>query len=113
MFFKNEEKDIQKEPVPWEDAVIMVCEKCSRKMTGDVEHTQEIKKELKGLFKNKYGKKVRVITSSCLDVCPKDRIAIAVASRASGNNFQVYTVGEKARPELFFEEIEKNLERSY
>ncbi len=85
------ENTIEKADVPWSDAVVMVCTKCSRKIVGDERLADEFKKTLKSAFKEAgLGKRVRSVTSSCLDVCPKNRVAIAVVRRNDGT--EVVTV---------------------
>lgn len=74
--------DIKQEQVPWSQAVVMVCTKCSKKIAGDERLADDLKKELKGDFKDLRGKAIRVVTASCLDVCPKNRLTVAVAPRA-------------------------------
>jgi hypothetical protein len=70
---------------PWSDAVVLVCSKCFQRR-GDqneaLRSAEEVKGYLKSEFKNRVGKeRVRVVISSCLDICPDDRLAIAVARR--------------------------------
>lgn len=73
--------DIEVAEVPWSHAVVMVCTKCSRKIMGSEAMADDMKKDLKGELKSLRGKAVRVVTSSCLDVCPKNRMVVAIASR--------------------------------
>ncbi|RYZ75417.1 MAG: hypothetical protein EOP05_07885 [Proteobacteria bacterium] len=73
--------DIEAADVPWSHAVVMVCTKCSKKIVGSEALADDMKKDLKGELKSLRGKAVRVVTASCLDVCPKNRMALAIASR--------------------------------
>ncbi len=84
----------------------MVCTKCSRKIIGDESLADHFKKSLKHSFKEAgFGKTVRTVTSSCLDICPKDRVAIAVLRRNAGA--KAVTVEEKISEADLFAEVKK------
>ncbi len=84
----------------------MVCTKCSRKIVGDEALADSIKKVLKTSFKDAgMGKNVRTVTSSCLDICPKDRVAIAVARRNDGT--RGITVEADINDRDLFEQVRK------
>ncbi len=98
--------DVENAEIPWSEAVVMVCTKCSRKIVGDESLADSMKKTLKSSFKeNGYGKSVRSVTSSCLDICPKDRMAIAVVRRNAGT--RAVTVDKKISDRALYEEVKK------
>lgn len=87
--------EFQEENVPWSQAVVMVCTKCSKKIMGDERLAEDLKKDLKGEFKEIRGKAVRVVTASCLDVCPKNRLTVAVAPRSGQTRTFTFEEGVK------------------
>ena len=98
--------EVESAEVPWSEAVVMVCTKCSRKIVGDEALADTMKKALKLSFKEAgLGKSVRSVTSSCLDICPKDRVAIAVARRNHGT--LAITVEANIKDRDLFEQVRK------
>lgn len=97
--------NIQQEQVPWSQAVVMVCTKCSKKIVGDERLAEELKKELKGDFKDLRGKAIRVVTASCLDVCPKNRLTVAIAPR--NGETRTITFEQDTKKSALIEEILK------
>lgn len=97
---------VENAEIPWSDAVVMVCTKCSKKIVGDERLADDFKKSLKGSFKDAgIGKRVRTVTSSCLDVCPKGRMAVAVAMRNHGT--KMVTVDADIKERDLFDEVRK------
>ena len=69
-------------PAPVSHALIMICDKCGRKLESDDEKNPSrlMQKQLKHEMKEKFGKGyARAVTTSCLDVCPKNQIAVGIA----------------------------------
>jgi NADH:ubiquinone oxidoreductase subunit E len=97
--------DVEESNVPWSHAVVMVCTKCSKKIVGHDGIADDMKKDLKGELKELRGKAVRVVTSSCLDVCPKNRMALAIATRNNGT--RAITVEAKIKTSALVAEILK------
>ncbi len=93
--------EIEKVETPW-TGLIAVCAKCGRKL-GSEDISNDLKKELKSLAKGS-GQSIRVVTSSCLDICPDDRIAISYTS--SGETRSV-TVEEGTDPTRILESLIK------
>ena len=92
--------------IPWSQAVVMVCTKCSRKIVGDESLADSFKKSLKLSFRDAgYAKNVRTVTSSCLDICPHERVTIAVLK--PGAKAQAITVEPKIGESELFEEVQK------
>ncbi len=69
-------------PTPADQALIFICEKCGKKLNADPKLNpalllqQSLKKEIKE--KNLKGH-VRAVASSCLDICPENKIAIGIS----------------------------------
>jgi predicted metal-binding protein len=100
---------IEKQPTPWTEAIITICEKCGKslddlKLIEEGNAAENLKRYLKGRFRTTENpKKVRVVTSSCLDVCIKNKVALSYNPVAgSKQTQQVFTVHpEEDREELF------------
>lgn len=81
---------IKKEESPWSEAVVMVCTKCHKAispqlLTEEGNAGEGLKNFLKrSLRESGHGPKVRVVTSSCLDVCIDDLQAISIAKIDGG-----------------------------
>ncbi|PJZ67013.1 hypothetical protein CH371_02730 [Leptospira wolffii] len=61
----------------WEEA-ILICTKCASKIRGEVSFGKtRLKGEIKAALRSEGIESVRVVEVSCLDVCERDRIAIA------------------------------------
>lgn len=100
---------IEKQKTPWSEALVTICEKCGKSLDGlklkeDGNAADNLKKYLKSRFKELPSpKKVRVVTSSCIDVCIKNRVAVAYNPTGVGPQpQQTWTVHPEAdREELF------------
>jgi predicted metal-binding protein len=65
------------ETAPWSD-IVLVCAKCAAKAGRGHKGKTELRGELKRALKRRgLGDSVRVVDSSCLDLCPKDGQTIA------------------------------------
>ncbi len=86
--------EIEKFPVGWTETVVMICSKCGKQFDNSESQNspERIKSELKSVAKSELGAKIRVITTSCLNMCPVDKIAIAVASTNNDDVFKGYSV---------------------
>ncbi len=61
-------------------ALILVCEKCGRKVSekGD-NFVFDLQKDLKHAAVQRFGKRqIRTLATSCFDICPKNRVAACV-----------------------------------
>lgn len=74
---------VEKQKNAWSEAVVMVCEKCGKSLDGlklkeEGNAAENLKKYLKSQLKERgYGKEIRVVTSSCLDICIKNEVAVS------------------------------------
>lgn len=103
----SENGDIEKALPGWEEAVVMVCSNCGKKLANETlkESPERIKSELKAVVKANFGKKIRVVTSSCLNICPEEKIAIVVASKIGPDVFKSFVV----KPTISSEELYKKI----
>jgi predicted metal-binding protein len=95
---------IESAEIPWEDTVVMVCTKCAKQFHDS--HSkgapERIKSELKTKSKLESENQVRVITTSCLNICPVNKIAIAVASSKDPAVFKAFAVdADESLQELY------------
>lgn len=77
---------MKREENPWSEGIVLICTKCQKSISskilkegGDVADNLKIFLK-KSLRESGDGKKVRVVTSSCLDVCIDDTQAVTYAS---------------------------------
>lgn len=68
----------------WHENLILICEKCGKKLSeskSDLNPAIELKDWLKKELKNRdlWGTS-RVVTTTCLDICPDQKIAVAFVS---------------------------------
>lgn len=67
---------IKKENLKWSDAGVWICTKCFK----GTDTAEVLKTDFKSRMKDAgYGKNIRVMTSSCLGICPPDAQAILIA----------------------------------
>jgi predicted metal-binding protein len=81
-------------PSPVSEALILVCEKCGKKLvSGDAENpSKTLQMSMKEKIKEDHGKGVyRAVITSCMDICPKDEIAIAILRQNGSNEFMTVT----------------------
>lgn len=104
------EERMDKSGAPWKVGAFFVCEKCGKKNGGPA--IQGLADKVKIEFKSKlkemgHGKDLRVMTSGCLDVCPKEQQA-AVFCPSSGG--EVKTICFRAdETEQVFDWLKKKL----
>lgn len=91
---ETERAELVPVPAPVTEALILICEKCGKKLSGgdDNNPARALVQELKGKIKEAGGKgKQRAVITGCLDVCPKDAITIGV-SRPTGHGDEFFTI---------------------
>lgn len=74
---------MKREANPWSEGILMVCTKCGKSISGlkeDGNAGENLKMYLKKSLKDEgLGKDIRVVTSSCLDVCIDEYQAVTYA----------------------------------
>src|SRR3954452_8604969 len=66
---------------PFSTGLILICDKCGRRMKADFDEnpSRELVARLKKASKDVFQKgEVRAALTSCLDICPDDRISVAI-----------------------------------
>ncbi len=100
----------QPETPPWSDELVVICSKCGKKLASkDNEDPSELlKSELKARVKEEELKhQLRVVTSSCMDLCPKDRIAVAVIRRDGHPAVDTFSVSLETSASAIWNKISK------
>jgi predicted metal-binding protein len=65
---------------PVSTGLILVCEKCGKRMKGDSDKnpSRKLASRLKKMSRELFDKReVRVAMTSCLDICPPNRVSVA------------------------------------
>lgn len=95
---------IENAEVVWDSAVVMICNDCGQQFSENKlkEAPARIKNELKDKTKSEMGKSVKVVMTSCLSVCPENKIAMAVASKKDPAVFRAYTINPNSSGEEFY-----------
>ncbi|MFS4458443.1 (2Fe-2S) ferredoxin domain-containing protein [Bdellovibrio sp. HCB2-146] len=107
---------MKKEENPWSEGILLICTKCSKSISAsELKEEGNAGENLKMFLKKSLkdsgdGKKIRVVTSSCLDVCIDDFQAVTYASTA-GTTETMILHPEKEKEELL--EFLKSKVRGY
>ena len=82
----------------WNENLILLCEKCGHKINPPANPTHELKDWLKKkLVASGHWGPTRVVTTSCLDICPEKQIAIAwISERADRKKIEIETFDPKS-----------------
>ncbi len=101
------EDKIQAADLGWDETVVLICNTCGEQFqnTAYQQSPERMKTDLKSIVKPLLGKKVRVITTSCLNICPKNKIAIVSASKTAPETFSAFSVDPSMSGLELFEEI--------
>jgi predicted metal-binding protein len=75
-------------------AMVFVCEKCGNRISGsDKNPSHRLASKIKKAAKRRYEKGgIRAVVTSCMNVCPDDRIAICIAPCNRDEKVAFYTV---------------------
>ncbi|MNJ92728.1 hypothetical protein D3C87_104020 [compost metagenome] len=96
---------MKKESNPWSEGVLLVCTKCHKSISAsslkeEGNSGENLKMYLKKKMKDEgLSSKIRVVTSSCLDVCIDDYQAVSFAP-AEGKTETYILHPEKEKEEL-------------
>jgi len=78
------------EPAPWSE-VVLVCAKCAAKLDRGRKGKTELRGEIRHALKRRgLGKTVRVIETSCLDLCPKDGQTVATGRQVAAGRLSAF-----------------------
>ncbi len=84
---------------PIDQAWILICEKCGKKLTPDNPEgnpSRALQQTLKEKIFTRFGKgKVRALVTTCMDICPSGEVAVGIL-RAQGKDEYLTIPGEHA-----------------
>ena len=83
----SDKVDFTSVPAPVSEALVLICEKCGKKLVGEGEDNpaKMLQLALKERIKAE-GKKgiLRAVVTSCMDVCPKNEVAVGIVRMKHG-----------------------------
>ena len=82
---------------PVSEALILICEKCGKKLVGDTDSNpaRDLQQELKAkIYEQGLKGQVRAVVTTCMDVCPKNEIAVAISPARGGDDFLTLEMNE-------------------
>ena len=106
----NDNKEIEEVAAGWDESVVMICKNCGDQFqqTQNLNSVERIKTELKAIAKeNLKSGSFRIITTSCLNICPINKIAIVVASKNKADIFKSVAVNPDISAKELFDNILK------
>lgn len=94
----------------WSESVIMICNKCGMQFddASSSEYPERMRLELKAKAKADMGAKVRVIATTCLNICPENKIAIVSVSIKDPKVFKSFAVTTDTSSDEIMDTIIKN-----
>src|ERR1700712_3450201 len=78
---------------PFSTGLILMCDKCGKRMKADFDEnpSRELVARLKKASKDVFAKgEIRAALTSCLDICPEDRISVAIVPTGEGSGATRY-----------------------
>ena len=101
----EEKRVIEKAAVGWSETVVMICSKCGDEFEKNCgkESPDRLRGELKFLVKSLCGKRIRVLSTTCLSMCPENKLAIAVTTNTKETVFQGYVVSRNVSAQEVFD----------
>src|SRR3954453_849712 len=101
---------------PVSTGLILICDKCGKRMKADLDEnpSRELVARLEKDSKEVFGKgEVRAALTSCFDICPEERISVAIVptgGRANGARcFTVKASDIKGTSETILKEARRTL----
>lgn len=82
------DRSITTAETPDRRATVFICEKCGKRVggSGHKNPSHRLASQFKRQSKHQFEKgDVRIVLTSCMDICPDDRIAITLLPCASGS----------------------------
>ena len=104
---------MRREKNPWSAGIVMICTKCHKGISSsllkeDGNSAYNLKMFLKKSFKETGDQeKIRVVTSSCLNVCIEDRMALSFAK--SNGETETYTVHPEKDREILLNTLRQKI----
>ncbi len=93
----------------WESALVLVCSQCANEQLGstaseDLENWLKSRLKFEGLWGD-----FRVVSTSCLGVCPRMGITVVIVSNGSHGNSPCLIVNPRSDRELLYSYIKQNI----
>jgi predicted metal-binding protein len=64
---------------PVDQAIVFICEKCGKRSDSDKNRSHRLASKLKRSLKANFSKgDIRIALTSCMDLCPEDRITVSL-----------------------------------
>ena len=94
----------------WESGLVLVCSQCANEQSGSTA-SEELENWLKSRlkFEGLWGE-FRVVSTSCLGVCPRMGITVVIVSNGSASNSPCLIVNPQSDRELLYSRIKQNKE---
>ncbi|MEH2329364.1 (2Fe-2S) ferredoxin domain-containing protein [Nostoc sp.] len=92
----------------WESGLVLVCSQCANEQSGstaseDLENWLKSRLKFEGLWGD-----FRVVSTSCLGVCPRMGITVVLVSNGSYGNSPCLIVNPRSDRELLYSYIKQN-----
>ncbi|MBH8562209.1 (2Fe-2S) ferredoxin domain-containing protein [Nostoc sp. CENA67] len=100
----------------WGSGLVLVCSQCAkeRSPSGSDQRGATASEDLQNWLKSRlkfeglWGE-FRVVSTSCLGVCPKGRVAVVLGNHAGGDNCQCLIVDPQSDRELLYSHIKHKI----
>jgi predicted metal-binding protein len=71
---------------PVAQAMVFICEKCGKRVGGSGKNvSHRLASHFKRQVKREFSKgDIRIVLTTCMDICPDDRVAVAITPNAPG-----------------------------
>jgi predicted metal-binding protein len=71
---------------PVAQAMVLICEKCGKRAGGSVKNVSyRLASRFKRQVKREFSKgDIRIVLTTCMDICPDDRVTVAITPTAAG-----------------------------
>ncbi len=98
---------MKSETLPWNKAAVFICTKCAKSISGaPCDLADDLKKELKNEIKELgLSQDIRVMTSSCLNICEKEFQAVALIPRKNQSLATIKVINPFKEKEALKKEI--------
>ncbi len=94
----------------WHESLVLICEKCGKKLNAQNNPATELKDWVKKkMISAGHWGEIRVSTSSCLDICPENLVAIAFTGDRAGAKTEAFEIDPLKDREWL---LEKTLKRA-
>jgi hypothetical protein len=101
---------------PVSTGLILVCDKCGKRLEADLDKnpSRELVSRLKKGSKALFGKgEIRAALTTCLDICPEERISVAIVPTGAGSTATKYFTVRPSDIEATSDKILKEARRTF